>query len=159
MPASYSLPVKTRPATIEELPLLLSSFTGCMKNMRLAESAERRMLTEGARQYMAALFVSPHVQVLVAEHAEAEGVIAGWLAGTRFDGKSAMLWVYTKSAYRKTGVARQLMGAAFDGIPQAFGLYHGAFAGYLRRKGSSYAPFAAMLIGRPDQASQNLLEM
>lgn len=156
MPASFSLPVKIRLAKIDELPFLLNSFSKGMKDMRLAESADRKALTEGARQYVGALFVNG--TVLIAEHTEAPTIV-GWLGASSFQDKSTLIWTYTKSAYRKAGVCRQLMEHAFGGPPELFGLYHGAFSGHLRRKGSKYAPFAAMMIGRPDQASQNLLEV
>lgn len=161
MSAPFSLSITTRHAKTTELPFLLKSFTGTMSRTRMSESADRRALTQGGRLWIAEAFSSPGCQAWMAEMADTEDVLPGWILTSTHENQSCLLFAYTKSAYRKTGVCKQLMQSAFGdaGYPKVFGLYHGSFAGHLRRKGVVYAPFASMLLGGPSDIARNLLEM
>lgn len=95
-----------RPSRTNDINFVYSSWLKCYReDSPLTKYTRRRLFFEGHQKILDGLLASPQVQVIVACDGEEQDLIYGYLAYE----PGVLHFIYVKEAFRKMGIAKQLM--------------------------------------------------
>ena len=96
-----------RPAVPADLPYFIATFSKSARDTSLAKGCDAAALFAFLRALLVRQMDRPDAVVTVATSPDDTDLILGWCVST----DDAVTWVYVRSAFRGTGIARALVPA------------------------------------------------